>query len=89
MVYFSWSGNTESVAQEIQSQTGADSFEIVPATPYTDDYDALLDLAQEEQSSNTHSAISGSVDLSGYDTTYLGYPQLVGGYADDYLQLFR
>ena len=36
VAYFSWSGNTEAVAQEIQAQTGADLFEIVPAEPYTD-----------------------------------------------------
>ena len=49
VVYFSWSGNTESVAVEIQNQTGADTFRLVPAESYTDDYDALLDIAQEEQ----------------------------------------
>ena len=45
IAYFSWSGNTEAVAQEIQAQTGADLFEIVPAEPYTDDYNELLDIA--------------------------------------------
>lgn len=38
IVYFSWSGNTEAVATEIQAQTGADIFELTPAEPYTDDY---------------------------------------------------
>lgn len=33
IVYFSWSGNTESVAAEIQNQTGADTFRLVPANP--------------------------------------------------------
>ncbi len=74
VVYFSWSGNTQAVAQEIQRQTGADIFEITPQTPYTDDYDTLVDLAQQEQREDARPAISGSVDLSGYDTVYLGYP---------------
>lgn len=74
VAYFSWSGNTEAVAQEIQSQTGADLFEIVPAEPYTDDYDELLDIAQEEQSSDARPAIAETVDLSAYDTVYLGFP---------------
>ena len=78
IVYFSWSGNTEAVAQEIQSQTGADLFEIVPAEPYTDDYDELLDIAQEEQSSDARPAIAETVDLSGYDTVYLGFPNWWG-----------
>lgn len=78
IAYFSWSGNTEAVAQEIQNQTGADLFEIVPAEPYTDDYDELLDIAQEEQSSDARPAIADTVDLSGYDTVYLGFPNWWG-----------
>lgn len=78
IAYFSWSGNTETVAQEIQAQTGADLFEIVPAEPYTDDYNELLDIAQEEQSSDTRPAIAETVDLSGYDTVYLGFPNWWG-----------
>ena len=52
IAYFSWSGNTEQVAQIIQQETGGDLFEITPATPYTDDYNELLDIAQQEQSDN-------------------------------------
>ena len=75
VVYFSWSGNTESVANEIQAQTGADMFEIVPAEPYTDDYDTLLDIAQDEQANDARPAIAGTVDhFEQYDVVYLGYP---------------
>lgn len=80
IVYFSWSGNTEAVEQEIQNQTGADLFEIVPVEPYTDDYDELLDIAQEEQSSDARPAIAETVDLSGYDTVYLGFPKMEQGF---------
>ena len=78
IAYFSWSGNTEAVAREIQAQTGADLFRIVPAEPYTDDYDELLDIAQEEQSSDARPAIAETVDLSGYDTVFLGFPNWWG-----------
>ena len=78
IAYFSWSGNTEAVAREIQSQTGADLFEIVPEEPYTEDYDELLDIAREEQSSDARPAIADTVDLSGYDTVYLGFPNWWG-----------
>lgn len=75
VVYFSWSGNTESVANEIQAQTGGDIFEIVPAEPYTDDYDALLDLAQEEQANGARPAIAETVkNFEQYDTVYFGFP---------------
>ena len=79
VVYFSWSGNTESVAQEIQAQTGADLFEIIPAEPYTDDYNTLLDIAQEEQANDARPAIAGTVaNFEQYDVVYLGYPNWWG-----------
>ena len=75
VVYFSWSGNTESVAVEIQNQTGADMFRLVPAEPYTDDYDTLLDIAQEEQKNGVRPAISGSIEnFDSYEVVYLGFP---------------
>ena len=74
VVYFSWSGNTESVAVEIQNQTGADTFRLVPAEPYTDDYDTLLDIAQEEQKNEARPAISGSIEnFDSYEVVYLGF----------------
>lgn len=78
IAYFSWSGNTEAVAQEIQEQTGADLFEIVPAEPYTDDYDELLDIAREEQSVDARPEIAETADLAAYDTVYLGFPNWWG-----------
>ncbi len=92
VVYFSWSGNTEAVAMEIQNQTGADIFELVPAEPYTDDYNTLLDIAQEEQRHDARPAILGSIEsMDGYDTIYLGFPNWWGdmpmilySFLDDY-----
>ncbi len=79
VVYFSWSGNTEAVAAAIQSQTGAELFEIVPQTPYSDDYNTLLDDAQEEQSSDARPAISGTIEnLEQYDVIYVGFPNWWG-----------
>lgn len=79
VVYFSWSGNTESVAQEIAAQTGADVFKIEPQEPYTDDYDELLDIAQEEQRNSARPAIAGSIeDLDSYEVIYLGFPNWWG-----------
>lgn len=79
VVYFSWSGNTEAVASEIQSQTGADVFELIPEEPYTDDYDTLLDIAQEEQRSGARPAISGTMEgLENYQVIYVGFPNWWG-----------
>lgn len=75
ITYFSWSGNTEQVAQIIQQETGGDLFEITPATPYTDDYNELLDIAQQEQSDNARPELAGQVEnWEQYDTVFVGYP---------------
>lgn len=79
VVYFSWSGNTENVAKSIQSQTDSDIFEIVPAVPYSDDYDTVVDLAQEEQRNNARPEISGSIEnIAQYDVIYVGFPNWWG-----------
>ena len=57
IAYFSWSGNTEQMAQTIQTETGGDLFRIEPAMTYTDDYDTLLDIAQQEQADNARPGV--------------------------------
>lgn len=75
VVYFSWSGNTENVANAIAGQTGADVFEIIPEEAYIDDYNALLDIATEEKESGARPAIAGSIeDIAQYDVIYVGFP---------------
>lgn len=75
VAYFSWSGNTEAMANLIAEQTGGTLFEIAPATPYTDDYDALLDVAQQEQAEDARPALAASVeDWDSYDVVFVGYP---------------
>lgn len=75
VVYFSWSGNTDSVANAIARQTGADVFAIVPEKPYTDDYDALLNIAAQEKESSIRPAIAESIEnIDQYDIIYAGYP---------------
>lgn len=75
IAYFSWSGNTEQVAQIIQQETGGDLFEIAPAAAYTDDYNELLDIAQQEQSDNARPELAGQVEnWEQYDTVFVGYP---------------
>lgn len=92
VVYFSWSGNTEAVAKEIQRQSGASIFEINPQNAYTDDYDDLLDIAQQEQRDKARPAIDGTIEnFDSYTTIYLGYPNwwgdmpmIIYSFLDDY-----
>ena len=67
-------GNTQYMASVIQKNIGADSFRIVPETAYPVDHTNLVDLAAEEQNSNARPAIQGSINLTQYDTIFIGYP---------------
>lgn len=92
VAYFSWSGNTEQMAQIIAEQTGGDLFEIEPATPYTDDYDTLLDVAQQEQADNARPELASRVEnWDSYDVVFVGYPDwwsdapmLIYSFLEDY-----
>ena len=75
IAYFSWGGNTGGIAQEIQRQTGAELFEIEMVTPYSTDYNTVLDQAQEAQNNQDRPELSTHVeDMDQYDTILLGYP---------------
>lgn len=75
IAYFSWGGNTEGVAEEIQRQTGADLFEITMVNPYSDDYNTVLDEAQRDQNEQARPELASHVEnMEQYDTIILGYP---------------
>ena len=81
IAYFSWSGNTERMASLIQQETGGDLFEIAPAVPYTDDYDALLDQARDEQTEGARPELAAQVeDWQDYDVIFVGYPKMEQGF---------
>ena len=68
-------GNTAIVAEYIAQKTGAQTFEIKPATPYPDEYEACTELAKKELESNARPALAKNIDtLEQYDTIFLGYP---------------
>ena len=56
-VYFSHSGNTESVAQQIKTFTGADILEIIPEKAYPEDYQSVVDQAKAEINAGIKPAI--------------------------------
>ena len=75
IAYFSWSGNTEQMAQAIRTETGGDLYQIEPAVPYTDDYDTLLDIARQEQAENARPELASPVEnWDSYDVIFVGYP---------------
>ena len=75
IAFFSWGGNTKGIAEEIQSQTSADLFEIELVTPYSTDYNTVLDQAQHDQNIQARPEIKNKVEnFEQYDTILLGYP---------------
>lgn len=75
VVYFSWSSNTERMAEYIRSALGADLYEIEPATAYPTDYTACTQVALEERDSNARPAIRNAPEsVEQYDSIFIGYP---------------
>ena len=75
IVYYSWSGNTETVAKEIQKQTKGDIFKIEPVKPYPTEYKSCTEQAKKEIKDDYKPAIKGKVEnINSYDIIYIGTP---------------
>lgn len=75
VVYFSWGGTTQRMAQEIVNQTRADLFRIEPVVPYPTNYTECTEVAQEEKNNNVRPAIANEVEnWEQYDTVFIGCP---------------
>lgn len=76
VAYFSWSGTSEKIAQNIIAQTGADSFRIERETPYSTDYNTVAyGEAQTEAETNARPPIKNPLaSVAQYDKIVLCYP---------------
>lgn len=76
VAYFSWSGTSEKIAQNIIAQTGADSFRIERETPYSTDYNTVAyGEAQTEAQTNARPPIKNPpASVAQYDKIVLCYP---------------
>lgn len=75
IAYFSWSGNTKAVAEEIHKQIGGDIVEIIPANPYSRVQKEASARTRAEQAAKARPPITTKIaDFNKYDTIYLGYP---------------
>ena len=79
VVYFTWGGNSRTLAGYARDITGGDIFEIVPTQPYPSQYRATTEQAREEQNNNYLPEIKNKINnLSSYDTIILVYPNWWG-----------
>lgn len=75
VAYFSHSGNTKGIAEDIQKKTGADIFEITTVNKYSSDYNTVLDEAKAELNDNARPALSAKVENMGqYQIVIIGFP---------------
>lgn len=75
IVYYSYGGNTRSIAEEIKEKTGADIAEIETAFSYTGDYNSVVEQGRKEVNSGFKPEIKPlGADLDKYDTIILGTP---------------
>lgn len=75
IAYYSHSGNTRAVANQIKTATGGDIFEIQPAQDYPSEYQTLVDQAKKEIDSGYKPTIKSQVkDITSYDIIFIGSP---------------
>jgi len=73
--FFSCSGNTRECAKLIHKEVGGDVVEIIPATPYPESYDAVVDQAKQELKSGYKPVLKTNVEnIGAYDVIFVGSP---------------
>lgn len=85
VLYASRTGNTERVARRIQTTLGCDMLEVEPQEPYDNDYNAMLERAQEElaaiRQGNFPPVKTSMESFDDYDLVFVGYPIWYGSMA--------
>lgn len=75
IIYFSVYGSTKKFAQLVQQRVGGDLVEVKPVVPYQTGYKELLDFSKREVDSRVLTPFQElDIDISKYDTVFVGYP---------------
>lgn len=75
IVYFTRSGNTRTIAQLIQQQTGSTTFEVLPEIPYPPSYNDVVKQAKKEIQAKHLPALQSRIrDIGAYGTIFIGTP---------------
>lgn len=82
VIYYSQTGATKTVAEDIQSLLGADIARIEAKDPYPEDYESTIIRWRKELNDSILPDIKPlGVNLDEYSTIFLGYPVWGGSYA--------
>lgn len=75
VAYFTRSGNTRVIAEQLHRDLGADIFEILPAEPYPADYEQTVEQARQERDRDFEPALKARIpNFAAYQTVFLGFP---------------
>ncbi len=77
VAFFSWSGNTDQMAQWIADESGSDMYRVTPEEDYGTDYNACADRAKNELDNGIRPKLDKLMDaktMAQYDTIYIGFP---------------
>ena len=77
VLYFSATGTTKRIAERIANELNSDIIEIAPKEEYKDedlDYNNDCRANREQNDPESRPEIKNTIDISKYDTIYLGYP---------------
>ena len=90
VLYYSETGTTKTVAQELQKQLGADIEEIEAVVPYTGNFQETIQRGQREMQSGELPSIKPlKKSITDYDIIFLGYPIWFGTYANPIITLVK
>lgn len=75
IVYFSWSNNTDTMANYIHDRIGGDMERIEPVEAYPEDYNETADKAKAERDNGARPKFKElQFNPEDYDTIFIGYP---------------
>ncbi len=75
IAYFSHSGNTRTIANQIYDAAGGDLFEIKTVDSYPEEYEAVVEIAKKELNDGYKPSLATHVEnIDSYDVVFLGYP---------------
>ena len=90
VLYYSETGTTKTVAEELQKQLGADIEAIECVTPYSGNFQETIQRGQREMQSGQWPELKTlKSKLNKYDVIFLGYPIWFGTYANPIVTLVK
>src|SRR5690606_3095535 len=75
ILYLTRTRNTRAVAEILHQEVGGTVVEVEPATPYPEDYDAIVAQVDEENESGYAPPLESNIEnVQDYDTVFFGFP---------------